>query len=198
MLNLLQTQLTCQHNHIGPLRVELRSLDVRDVALRGDMHLHTHLAGIHNGGNIGRNDGINTLLQGAVNNRTHILHLGIVEDGIDRKVGFYARLVSRMHDGGQVVKCEVHRRAGTHIQNAHTEIYGIGTRRDGSVQRLHTPHGGHNLYIFSFNHFHLFFFIKSPLWRSSPAPFKIPIALLRKSGNDVGEGRGMTWERVGE
>ena len=37
-------------------------------------------------------------------------------------------------------------------------------------------------------HFHLFFFIKPSLWRSSPVPFKIPIALLRKSGNDVGEG----------
>ena len=76
--NLLKAQLTCQHNHIGPLGVELRRFNIGDIALGGDMHLHTHLATIHNGCHIGCDNGIDTLLYGSVDNLTHRLHLVIV------------------------------------------------------------------------------------------------------------------------
>ena len=95
---LLKTQLSCQHNHIGPLGVELRRLNIGDIALGGDMHLHTHLATIHNGCHISCDNGIDALLYGTVDNLTHRLHLVVVKDGIDGEVGLHARRVSYLHD----------------------------------------------------------------------------------------------------
>ena len=38
--HLVHVQLAGQHHHIGKLSVELQGLDVRDVQLRGEVHLH--------------------------------------------------------------------------------------------------------------------------------------------------------------
>lgn len=49
----------------------------------------------------------------------------------------------------QVANVEVIGRMGTHIQFAHAEIDGVGTRLYGRGERLVAAHGGHDLVLFA-------------------------------------------------
>ena len=144
---LRQAQLPRQNHDIGPLRVELHRLGVRDVALRRYVHLQPRTPRAHDGRDVRRDNGIDTHLRRTRNDRRELLHLAVIDDRIDREVCPHAVFVRRLHDARHVVKAEIGRRPRPHVQRPHTEIYGIGTRVDGRLQRLVTPRGGHDLNV---------------------------------------------------
>ena len=153
--NLLQRQLACQHHDICPLREELNSRDVRDVALRRDVHLHAHLAGVEDGGKVGSDDGVDALSLCAVDDAAHNLHLRVVDNDVHREVGLDTRSVCHADNLRKVIEREVYARRSAHIELLNTEIYRVGTRIYRCVKRLVRAHRGHNLYIFSSNHHRL-------------------------------------------
>ena len=149
--NLLERQLTSQYHHIGPLREELYRLRVGDVALSGDMYLDTCVVGVGYNRQVRGDDGIDTHGLCLIYNLVHRLHLIIIDDGIDREVGFNTRSVGNLDNLLQVGLGEVCSRGGAHIESANAEIYRVGTGIYRSVERLVTPYRGHNLYICAFH-----------------------------------------------
>ena len=153
--DLFEAQFARQHHHVGPLREELHRLGVRDVALGGDMHLHARAPGVENGGEVGRDDGVDARLAGPVDGAVHLLQLVVVDDRIDREVGLHSRLAGDGNDPVQILEGEVGRRLGPHVQRADPEIDRVGPGRDGRPQRFVGPHRGHD---FDIRPFHRYFF----------------------------------------
>ena len=122
------------------------------------MYLHAHLAGVEYGSKVGGDDGIYALGLSPVYYAAHNIHLRVVDDDIHREVGLNARSMCRANNLSEVVEREVHTRCRTHVELLDTEIYRVGTRRDGSIERLVRPHRGHNLYILSSDHISTSFF----------------------------------------
>ena len=105
--NLLKRQLTSQHNHICPLRVELYSLTIGDIALCRDMYLNTHLICIEDYRQIRCNNSIYTLLLSSVDHRVHQCQLCVVDNRIDCKVGLYSVFVRNTVNLRHIVSSEV-------------------------------------------------------------------------------------------
>ena len=105
--HLFHLQLTCQHHHVGKLRIELQRLDVRDVQLRGEVYLHAHLAAVGHHGNVTGNDGRNLRLYGSIHYLVHRLDVLTIDNGIYREVCLHTCLVTGSGNLAQVVDSEV-------------------------------------------------------------------------------------------
>ncbi len=105
--DLIQIELTGQHHHIGPLRVEAHGLDIGDVDLGGHMHLHSAAAGIEYGGHIGGYDGRYTGLGCGINGGMQGLEVIVEYHGVYRKVGLDPGGIAGLGYAAQVVKSEV-------------------------------------------------------------------------------------------
>ena len=149
--HLLERELACQHHRVGPLRVEAHRLGVRDVALRGDVHLLPDAPRVENRRQVGGDDGVDALAAGAVDHLVHGRHLVLVDDGVDRQVGLDARFVRRGDDAPEVVEREVRRRSRAHVEFPDAEVDGVGTGLDGRGEGLVGARGGHDLDIGSFH-----------------------------------------------
>ncbi len=95
------------------------------------MHLHAHAPRIQDGGLVRRYHRIDPFAQGTVHDSVHGFQLIVVENRIDRQIGFDTVLPGDLHDTGQVVEGKVGRRTGTHVQLSHAEIYRVGAGRYG-------------------------------------------------------------------
>ena len=158
--HLVHTQLTGQHHHIGKLCVELQGLNIRDVQLGREVHLHTHLATVGHHGDVASNDGRYLCLDGSIHNLMHGLDILTIDDGVHSEIGLHASLITGGGDIAQVINRKVIGRMGAHVQLLHAKIHGIGSCLQGCSQRVTTAHRGH---YFKIIHFHgaklLLFFV---------------------------------------
>ena len=76
----------------------------------------------------------------------------IVHDGIDRQIRADVPLTATLCYFRQVLRCEIDRRAGTHIELSDTEIHRIRTGIQRSLQRFVIAGGRHQFQRSSFFH----------------------------------------------
>ena len=100
--HLPQRQFAGSDNHIGEASIVAHSLDVRDVALGGDMHFDANLISIGDDGHIGGDDGADTSLAGGMEKVMHLGDLIVVDDSVDGEVGANTSGIGYGADTGQV------------------------------------------------------------------------------------------------
>lgn len=131
--HLSQWQLAGGNNDIGEASIVAYRLDIRDIALCGDMHLHSYLISVSDDSHIGSDDGTDTRLFGSMQQGMHFLYLVIINDGIDGEVGTHTSSGSSPADLDEVVDSKIRCRTGTHIQLSHTKIDGVGSSLNGCL-----------------------------------------------------------------
>ena len=145
---LLHIELTGQHHHVGPLRVESHRLDIAHIDLSGDMHLHPYRTGIHDGRHIAGDNGRDAAVAHGTDHLAASLELGVIDNGVDREIGLHSGLAAYRGDVAEIVEGEVDRRARPHVEPLDSEIYRISPCLDGGMERLVAPDGSHDLKIF--------------------------------------------------
>ena len=167
--HLIERELARQHRHIGPLRIELQRLAIRDVELGREVDLHAARTGIENHRLVGRDDCIDLRNGRTIDNGVHLLDLVVVDDRIDRQVGLDARLVSDLDNLIQIIESEVGRRGRAHIERTDAKVNRIGSRLDRRQQRLVRARRRHYFDIFTFDHrcFLNYFLRPIRLWANS-------------------------------
>ena len=149
--DLIERQFARQHHHVGPLREEFHRLAVREVALRGDMHLHPDAARVEDRRQVGSDHGVDPRHAGAVDERVHLPQLVLVDHRIDRQVALHPRRTGDPDDTFQIVRREIRGRLRPHVELPHTEIDGVGSGLYGRLQRLVAPGRSHQFYVASFH-----------------------------------------------
>ena len=149
MAHLVHIELARQYGHVGKLGVEAQGLDVGDVELGGEVDLQADLPAVAHHGHVGGNDGRDTRLARRIEYLAHRGEVVVVDDRVDREVGLDLVLGADGDDLPQVANVEVIGRMGPHVEPAHAEIDGVGTRLDGRGERLVAAHGGHDLVLFA-------------------------------------------------
>ena len=134
--NLLQCHLPRQNHNIRILRKKTKSLDIRHIALRADMHLYPHRTGIQYRRQIRSNYCRQASLLGTIYHLPHLFQLIVIYHSIHRQIGFHPMLRTYRHNLTQIPQCEIGRRTGTHIQSLHSEIHRIRTALQSRVQGL--------------------------------------------------------------
>ena len=144
---LRHVQLPRQHNHIGKLRIELQRLCVGYIQLRREMHLFAYLVRVLHNSYIAGDDSINAHCMSLVHDLAHQRQILRIHHCVNGQIGLHARLTTRSNDRGHIVRGEVDRTAGTHIQVLNTEI---DTRSTGLYRRCQTlpaPYRCHYFYL---------------------------------------------------
>ena len=149
MAHLVHIELARQYGNVGKLRVEAQGLDVGDVELGGEVDLQADLPAVAHHGHVGGNDGRDARLARRIEYLAHRGEIVVVDDRVDREVGLDPVLGADGDDLPQVANVEVIGRMGPHVEPAHAEIDGVGTRLDGRGERLVAAHGGHDLVLFA-------------------------------------------------
>jgi len=63
----------------------------------------------------------------------HVVHVLVIDDGVDRQVAFHAMFLTPLGNGVQVIEREIDTGARTHVQPLDTEVDGIGTTLMGCI-----------------------------------------------------------------
>ena len=147
--HLVHIELARQYGDVGKLRIEAQGLDVGDVELGGEVDLQADLPAVAHHGHVGGNDGRDARLARRIEYLAHGGEVVVVDDRVDGEVGLDSVLGADGDDLPQVANVEVIGRMGPHVEPAHAEIDGVGTRLDGRGERLVAAHGGHDLVLFA-------------------------------------------------
>ena len=145
--HLTQRQLASRDHHIGKLGEESHRLDIANVALRRDMHLDTNAVGVGYHSHVAGDDGADTNTLGLVDEMMHLVNLMVIDYRIDRQVGTQTMLMGNTANLFQVFDGEVSRGTRPHIKVADTEINGVGTSLDCSLQALIRAYRRHYFYL---------------------------------------------------
>ena len=87
--HLVHIQFTGQYHHVGKLRIELQSLNVRNIELRGEMNLQSDTAAIGHHRHIRGNHRRNTCLMGSITNFVHGRNILTIDNRIHGKVALH-------------------------------------------------------------------------------------------------------------
>ena len=131
---LVKIQFASQHHHIGKLGIELQCLDVRDIQLGREMHLHTLLSAISHHSNVAGYDGRDVSLNSCINNLVHQGDVLTVNNSVHRQVTLHPMFLTGSGNLSQVVDGEVVGRVRTHVQLLHSEIHRCSPRFQRSSQ----------------------------------------------------------------
>ena len=132
--HLFQAQLARQHDHVGELAVEAQALYVGNTELRGNVHLQAQAAGFVDGGHVGTDDGAHAGFPGGEQGLAHRRKVFIVEGVVESQVGPHAVFTAYPAYLFQVVRRKIVGGARAHVQLPDTEVNGIRTALDGSLQ----------------------------------------------------------------
>ena len=98
------------------------------------MHLLSDLVGIAHRCHVSRDNRRDARLLRRIDNRAHQGQVLAVNHGVHRQVTLQAMLLANQGDAAQIIRREVVRRAGTHVQALNTEIDRVGSALDGGHQ----------------------------------------------------------------
>ena len=152
--HLLQIQFARQHHHIGKLGIETQSLHIRNIQLRGQMHLLSYLPGVAHHSHIGCNHRRDTCRFCRIHNGSHQGDIVIVDNGIYRKVTFHTMLITGLGNLPQIVNGKGIGGTGTHIQVFDTEVNRVRTRLDSCGKRLARAYRSHDFKIVQSSRIH--------------------------------------------
>ena len=105
--HLFQVQFAGEHHDVSPLAVVAYCLAVAHVDLGGNMHLHTDTAGKQDGRHIAGDNGTHLGIASGSDDLAHVVHILVIDNGIDREVTLHAMLAAPCSDGAQVLKREI-------------------------------------------------------------------------------------------
>ena len=134
--HLLHVEFARQYHHVGKLGVKLQGLDVANIELRGEVHLHSLLAAVVHHRHIRGDDGRDAGFCGGIDDAAHVGQVTVVDKGVHREVGFHTLLIASLGDFAQILDIEVVGTVGAHIELPDTEIHGVGTGLQRCGQRL--------------------------------------------------------------
>ncbi len=150
-LHAVERQFTGENDNVGPLRIHLHRLDVGNIGLRGDMHLHALAPGAGYGRRIGRNYGRDARLGRSVDNIVEQRYVVVVDDSVDGKICLHPRMRAERCYAAEIVESEIGARPRTHVEPLHSEVDGVGSGPDGRLKRLIGTHGRHYFKILTFH-----------------------------------------------
>ena len=145
--HLAQRQLARKHDDVGELRVKAQGLDVRDVELRGEMHLDAELPAALHDRNVGGDDGRDARGLRGRDDLAHGGEVAVVDDGVDGEVAFGAVLAAEGRNLIQVVDREAARRVRAHVERTDPEVDAVGARLQGGRQAFARARGGHDFEV---------------------------------------------------
>ena len=145
--HLTQRQLAREHDDVGELRVKAQGLDVRDVELRGEMHLDAELPAALHDRNVGGDDGRDACSLRRRDDLAHGGEVAVVDDGVDGEVAFGAVLAAEGRNLIQVVDREAARRVRAHVERTDPEVDAVGARLQGGRQGFARARRGHDFEV---------------------------------------------------
>ena len=148
VLNLVEVELTREHDHVRPLGIEAQGLNIGDGQLGGDVHLQPYAAAILDGRHIGGYNGVHARCLCGVEGFAHRVKVLLIKDYVESKVALDPRLAADSDDLREVFGAEVIGRMAAHIELPDPEIYGVSAALDGSVQAFEIARRGHYFQFF--------------------------------------------------
>ena len=145
--HLLHVQFACQDHHVGKLSVEFQRFGVGDIELGGQMYFLPDAVSILHDGYIAGDDGIDAYGMGFIHDLTHQRQVLGIHDRVDRQIGLHVRLATGCHNSSHVIRGEIHRTAGTHVQVLYSEIDTGSPCVYRSSQTLPASYRSHNFYL---------------------------------------------------
>ena len=145
--HLLHLQLTGQHHHVGKLRIEPQRLDVRDIQLCRQVHLHALLPAVCHHGNVAGNDRRYLRLHSGIHYLVHRVDILAVDNGVHRQIRLHTRCITLGGNIAQIVDGKVVGRVRTHVQLLHAKIHRVSACLQCRSQGVATPHGCHDFII---------------------------------------------------
>ena len=142
--HLFHIQFARQHDHIGKACVEFQGIDVRDIELRGEVNLYTHLVAVGHHGYVAGDNGTDSSLFGGIDNLVHRTEVFAIDDGIDRQIALDVMFGARGGNLPQVVDGEMIGRMRPHVELTDAEINRVGTGLDGCRQTFARAYGRHD------------------------------------------------------
>ena len=143
-LHLLQPELSREDDHIGKLGVEAERFHVGNAELGGNMDFQADLAGIQDAGHVGSDDGVHARFLGEVQHAAGLVQFLTVQGDVQGEIGLESIGAADAHHLRKVLRREIVRGMGPHVQVADSEIDGVRTSLNGGGEAFEAPCRSHD------------------------------------------------------
>ena len=132
--HLIHVEFSGQYHHVGKLGIEAQGLDVGDVELSREMHLHALLSAVSHNRYIAGYHRRDASLACRIYDGAHGVEILAIYYGIYGEVRFYIVFVADSSNLLQVVNGEVVGGVRSHVELSDAEVHRVGTSLDGCRQ----------------------------------------------------------------